>query len=116
LRSTLNILKFFKLQQKFRINNPSNKKWCGECPKCLFVFISLAAFLPKAEVLDIFGKNLFEDKNLIPLFEELVGVRNFKPFECVGTKEEVKEALEKILERGEFNETILMKHFKILWN
>jgi len=107
---------FSSCNKNFRINNPSNKKWCGECPKCLFVFISLAAFLPKAEVLDIFGKNLFEDKNLIPLFEELVGVRNFKPFECVGTKEEVKEALEKILERGEFNETILMKHFKILWN
>jgi len=88
--------------------------WCGECPKCLFVFICLAAFLIKKEILDIFGKNLFEDKNLIPLFEELIGVRNFKPFECVGTPEEVKEALGKILERGEFNDAILVRHFKNL--
>jgi hypothetical protein len=107
---------FSSCNRNFRINNPGQNKWCGECPKCLFVFLSLAAFLPKEEVLDIFGKNLFEDKNLIPLFEELVGVRNFKPFECVGTPEEVREASKKILERGEFNETILMKHFKILWN
>jgi len=105
---------FSSCNRNFRINNVSQKKWCGECPKCLFVFISLAAFLPKEEVLDIFGKNLFEDKNLIPLFEELVGARNFKPFECVGTQDEAKEALGKIVERGEFNETILMKHFKIL--
>lgn len=77
-------------------------KWCGKCPKCLFVFICLAAYLPKKEVLDIFGKNLFEDESLIPLFEELIGVRNFKPFECVGTPEEVREALEKIKEKGEF--------------
>lgn len=89
-------------------------KWCGECAKCLFVFICLAAFLPKKEVLDIFGKNLFEDENLIPLFEELIGVRNFKPFECVGTPEEIREALAKIIGKGEFNETILMKHFKSL--
>jgi hypothetical protein len=107
---------FSSCNRNFRINNPSHKKWCGECPKCLFVFISLAAFLPKEEVLDIFGKNLFEDKNLIPLFEELVGARSFKPFECVGTQEEAKEALRKVLERGEFSETILMKHSKILWN
>jgi len=110
--------KYFKVfsscNKNFRINNPSDRKWCGECPKCLFVFICLAAFLPRKEILDIFGKNLFENKSLLPLFEELVGVRNFKPFACVGTPEEVKEALRKILEKEEFNEAILMKHFKTL--
>jgi UDP-N-acetyl-alpha-D-muramoyl-L-alanyl-L-glutamate epimerase len=110
--------KYFKVfsscNRNFRINNPSSQKWCGECPKCLFVFICLAAFLPQKEVLDIFEKNLLEDKNLIPLFEELVGVRNFKPFECVGTPEEVKEALEKIIGKGEFNNSILIKHFRSL--
>jgi hypothetical protein len=64
--------------------------------------------------LDIFGKNLFEDVNLIPLFEELIGVRNFKPFECVGTPEEVKEALGKIIEKGEFNASLIIKHYKSL--
>jgi UDP-N-acetyl-alpha-D-muramoyl-L-alanyl-L-glutamate epimerase len=113
--------KYFKVfsscNRNFRINPsalPQKGRWCGECPKCLFVFIALAAFLTKKEVLDIFGKNLLEEKNLIPLFEELIGVRNFKPFECVGTQEEVKEAMSKILEKGEFNETILMKHYKSL--
>jgi UDP-N-acetyl-alpha-D-muramoyl-L-alanyl-L-glutamate epimerase len=110
--------KYFKVfsscNRNFKINNPSDKKWCGECPKCLFVFVSLSAFLPKKEILDIFDKNLFEDKNLIPLFEELIGIKNFKPFECVGTKEEVKEALEKVIRRGEFNDSIIIKYYKNL--
>lgn len=94
--------------------NDMGNKWCGKCPKCLFVFISLSAFLPKNEVLNIFGKNLFEDKSLLPLFEELIGIRNFKPFECVGTPEETNEALKKVFEKGEFNSSILIKHFKSL--
>ena len=115
--------KYFKVfsscNRNFRINpsallKTSSRGWCGECPKCLFVFISLAAFIGKHEVVDIFGKNLFEEKNLLPLFEELIGVRNFKPFECVGTPEEVKEALGMIMEKDEFNETFLVKHYKSL--
>ncbi|EKE15893.1 MAG: hypothetical protein ACD_11C00085G0002 [uncultured bacterium] len=115
--------KYFKVfsscNKNFKISRPSFAKasagkWCGECAKCLFVFICLAAFLPKKGVLNIFGKNLFEDKSLIPLFEELIGVRNFKPFECVGTPEEVKEALKKIVEKGKFNDTILIEHLQNL--
>jgi UDP-N-acetyl-alpha-D-muramoyl-L-alanyl-L-glutamate epimerase len=110
--------KYFKVfsscNRNFRINNPSNRKWCGKCPKCLFVFICLAAFLSKKEVVDIFGNNLLEEKKLLPLFEELIGVRNFKPFECVGTQEEVKEALGKILAKKEFKDSLLLKHYEII--
>ena len=121
--------KYFKVfsscNKNFKILKPSfakasvdrqvkNEKirWCGKCAKCLFVFISLAAFIPKKEVVDIFGKNLFEDASLLSLFEELIGKRNFKPFECVGTPEEIKEALGQIAEKGESSKTALMKHFK----
>ena len=72
----------------------------------------LSAFLPKTKVLDIFGKNLFEDKSLLTLFKELLGIKNFKPFECVGTPEEVKLAMEKICKKGEFNRTPLLVLYK----
>ncbi len=97
-----------------RLAQDNKSRWCGKCAKCLFVFLCLAAFLPRKEVLDIFGKNLLEDRNLLSLFEELVGIKNFKPFECVGTPEEMKLALAKIFKKGEFNDTILIKHFKSL--
>jgi tRNA(Ile)-lysidine synthase TilS/MesJ len=66
----------------------SKLKWCGKCPKCLFVFASLFPFLPEKKLVEIFGKNLFEDKSLLPLMEQLIGKKNFRPFECVGTKKD----------------------------
>ena len=63
------------------------KKWCGKCSKCLFVFTILYPFLGN-ELIKIFNKNLFEDKTLLPVMEQLIGERGFKPFECIGTKKE----------------------------
>jgi 7-cyano-7-deazaguanine synthase in queuosine biosynthesis len=74
------------------------KKWCGECPKCLFVFTSLYPFIGE-RVIKIFGKNLFEDKKLLPLMLQLIGKKKFKPFECVGIKKESFLAFKLSLER-----------------
>lgn len=79
------------------------KKWCGECPKCAFAFILFAAYLPKNQILSLFGKNMFEDQSLIGMFKDLQGRGGLKPFECVGTFEEVQEALKMIEARGEFD-------------
>lgn len=87
-------------------------RWCGECPKCLFVFIMLAAFLSKEKVLGIFGKNLFTNEQLIPLFRELLGVGEIKPFECVGTPEEVRYAMYLVNKKGEFGETPMVQIFE----
>ncbi|MEJ0053572.1 MAG: hypothetical protein WDN10_02485 [bacterium] len=62
--------------------------WCGECAKCAFMFGALSAFLAPNTVFNIFRKNLFEDAALIPLFEELIGMHEGKPFDCVGTFKE----------------------------
>jgi hypothetical protein len=68
-------------------------KWCGQCPKCLFVFTCLYPFLGKEKTVEIFGKNLFKDKKLLPIMKQLTGERGFKPFECVGTAKETRAAL-----------------------
>ncbi len=86
-------------------------QWCGQCPKCAFVFACLAAFLDKADLIKMFGANLFENKKLIPLFEELLGIRNFKPFECVGTPEETKAAFILAHRHGELEDTPVMQMF-----
>ena len=72
--------------------------WCWICPKCWFVYTMLRAFLWKEKVNDIFNKDLFEDENLIPLFNELLGIDWIKPFECVGTNEEMVLAFWLILQ------------------
>lgn len=71
----------------------TKNKWCGKCPKCLFVFLILYPFIEENKLLNIFKKNLFEDKKLLPTFERLMGEKGIKPFECVGTKNESIAAL-----------------------
>lgn len=86
--------------------------WCGECPKCAFAFALLAAYLPKDRLVGLFGKDLFEDQKLVPLYKELLGIDGFKPFECVGTADEVKAAFLLAQKRGEFDGTSIMKLFE----
>jgi hypothetical protein len=67
--------------------------WCNVCPKCAFLFVSLAAFLPKPQVVEIFGADLLANPALVPTFRQLLGLEGFKPFECVGTAEETAVAM-----------------------
>lgn len=67
--------------------------WCCNCSKCLFTFIILSPFLSPTVLKTIFSVNLFDKENLIPTLQELIGETEAKPFECVGTIEEVCIAL-----------------------
>jgi 7-cyano-7-deazaguanine synthase in queuosine biosynthesis len=91
--------------------NADGKLWCGECPKCAFMFAMLAAYLPKDTVVGIFKKNLFAEEKLKPLYRELLGKEAFKPFECVGTPEETREAFTLAHKRGEFEKDTIMQMF-----
>ena len=67
--------------------------WCGQCPKCLFTYIGLSAFLAPQKVEALFKKNLLTDEGLLPLLKQLSHPSHDKPFECIGTKAETREAL-----------------------
>ena len=86
------------------------RKWCGKCAKCLFVFISLYPFIGEKQTIKIFKKNLFEDRMLISLMEELTGQKKFKPFECVGTTKESVGAFYLCLKNGQ--PRLLLQHFQ----
>ena len=83
-------------------NGLQGARWCGQCPKCAFAFLMFAAYLPKKEVISMFGKNMLEDSSLTDLFRDLIGQGNMKPFECVGTFKEAAEAMQVIKKREEF--------------
>ena len=79
----------------FRSCNVGSKtdSWCGHCPKCLFTWIILSPFLSREKLTAIFGKDLMADDSLRPIYEELNGTAEVKPFECVGTVEEVRACI-----------------------
>ena len=75
----------------FRSCNAGSKtdSWCGKCAKCLFVALILTPFLPDEAIYGIFGREILEDTALIPTLQELCGETDEKPFECVGSREEI---------------------------
>jgi hypothetical protein len=95
----LQIARVFAEQVKyypvFKSCNAGSKtdSWCCNCPKCLFAFIILSPFIPVIELVHIFGKNLFEMPQMLEYLKELTGIEEVKPFECVGTIDEVNAAL-----------------------
>lgn len=74
-------------------NRATDHRRCGVCPKCAFVYTTLRPFLSDNDTQRIFGQELYENPALIPLYKELLGIDGFKPFECVGTNEEVMYAM-----------------------
>jgi len=86
---------FSSCNNNFKIQKEKHHHWiwCNSCPKCAFVYTMLHPFLNKQDRLEIFGKDLYEDKNLEELFCELLWISWIKPFECVGTNEEVTLAM-----------------------
>lgn len=78
--------------------------WCGNCPKCLFVYTILSPFIDHDKLINIFHEDLFAKENLLTIFLELLGYSETKPFECVGTYSEVRYAvnltIKKILKQG----------------
>ena len=85
----------------FRSCNRGKKDntWCGVCSKCLFVNIILAPFMTEEALFDIFGSSLLDNGSLQPILIELLGMTDKKPFECVGTIDEVKWSLKKTYDR-----------------
>jgi UDP-N-acetyl-alpha-D-muramoyl-L-alanyl-L-glutamate epimerase len=76
----------------FKLHDPT-ARWCGDCPKCRFVFLAMAPAMDRARLTHIFGHDLFADPAQIPGFLELLGIDAHKPFECVGEVEESLVAL-----------------------
>lgn len=99
---------FCSCNKSFRIFKKRGESlWCGECPKCAFVYLILAPFVERRELIKIFGKNLLDDKSLLPIFKDLLGLGKMKPFDCVGTFEESQVAF--CLASKKFKKDVIVK-------
>ena len=98
----------------FRSCNAGSKedKWCGHCPKCLFVCLILSPFLSRKEITDIFGRDMLEDPDMLEDFRKLTGMEKEKPFECVGSRDEVNAAVNLTIDRLEQDGEALPELFR----
>ena len=97
--SEFQIARYFAGQKKyhsvFRSCNAGSKtdSWCGHCPKCLFVYLILSPFLSQNELEEIFGRNMLSDVDMKETLDQLIGIQEEKPFECVGSRDEINTAI-----------------------
>ena len=85
----------------FKSCNAGSKtnSWCCDCAKCLFTFTILSSFISPEKLKETYGENLFEKETLLPTLKQLCGLTPEKPFECVGTIDEVCMALSQAVKR-----------------
>lgn len=103
---------FSSCNRNFHIlgERPVNR-WCGVCPKCHFVFLALAPFMPKPRLTAILGRNLLDDPAQAAGYDALLEYREHKPFECVGEGRESRAAMAALAGRPEWREDALVERF-----
>lgn len=95
-----NLLK--KDQQYLKYTNSCNidKPWCKRCPKCAYVWLGFMAYMDIEVVDEIFHENLFNTPELEDTFLGMMGLKEHKPFECIGQTDEIKLAVYECYKRG----------------
>lgn len=84
-------------------SDPSRRvdRWDATCAKCQFVFLALSTVLSRPEVEAIWGADVFSVSDIAG-FEALLGLTEWKPFECVGESNECRVALAIISARSDW--------------
>lgn len=107
--------RFNQYHRVFKSCNAGSKTdaWCCNCSKCLFTFTMLSPFIGEEKMKAIFGENLFKKVSLAPVLDQLTGVAENKPFECVGTIDEVNAALQECIRQiKERKLPLLLQYYK----
>jgi hypothetical protein len=93
---------FSSCNRNFKYDGHNGPLWCGECPKCHFVFLILAPEMAKDRLTGIFGRNLLANPAHEHSFRELTGLAGQKPWECVGEILEAAACLWELTNRPEW--------------
>ena len=103
---------FSSCNRNFRLAGHDGPLWCGECPKCHFVFLIFAPFMPKDRLLSIFGKNLLDEPANEGSFRELAGLAGQKPWECVGEILEAAACLYTLTRHSDWHQAAVVRAVK----
>ena len=103
---------FSSCNRNFRLNGNDGPLWCGECPKCHFVFLIFAPFMAKDRLLRIVGKNLLDEPANEQSFRELAGLTGQKPWECVGEILEAAACFYTLTRHADWHEAAVVRAVK----
>lgn len=75
-------------------NRAKGNGWCRTCAKCAWVFLATSALFGHDTAVTKAGGDMFTDATLTGLYQAMAGLAGDKPFECTGTEEEVRSAIQ----------------------
>lgn len=101
--------RFTSCNRNFRLAGDAEKRWCGDCAKCAFTSLILAPFISVEQANTIFGRIMLDVAGLLPVYEELCGLSDHKPWDCVGTINECRAALSLASRTNTFADTLAVK-------
>jgi hypothetical protein len=83
-------------------NKTKGLGWCRSCAKCAWVFLATSSLFGHDLAVSKAGGDLFADAGLSALYEAMAGLPGAgdKPFECTGTEEEVRSAIQAVGQHG----------------
>ena len=70
--------------------------WCRSCAKCAWVFLATAALFGLDLAIRKTGGDMFADPALSGVYQEMAGLTGVKPFECTGSEDEVRAAIQAV--------------------
>ncbi len=91
----------------FALDGPGDG-WCGRCDKCRFVQLSLAPFTSRQRLTSDLGFDALDDPDQVAAFATMLDAAE-KPFECVGTVEEVRLAFDLLGDRDDWRSTAAVR-------
>jgi hypothetical protein len=103
---------FSSCNRNFRLAGHDGPLWCGQCPKCHFVFLIFAPVMDKARLVGIFGHDLLDRPENEASFRELTGLAGQKPWECVGEILEAAACLFELTKRGDWGNDVIVERLR----
>jgi UDP-N-acetyl-alpha-D-muramoyl-L-alanyl-L-glutamate epimerase len=88
--------------------NAERVEWCGDCPKCRFVQLTLAPFLDREDLVGRLGFDALDDPAQLPGVRALIDP-DAKPFECVGTIDEAQLALDLLADDPAWSDALAVR-------
>ena len=95
-------------QAMLRDESRRSNGWCGNCPKCRGMFLSLSPFLSPSQMTAIFGRDLLDDKTQLSGFLDLMS-DDEKPFECVADVQEARHSMRQLINSQQWSKHVVVQ-------
>src|SRR3989344_932614 len=91
--------------------NQRQDSWCGRCPKCLSIALSLMPWVGEAQIVEIIGTNPLTDPSNHEQLAQMTDPAKVKPFECIVSTDEAQVCLEFIAHGRTARVSAFLDHF-----